>query len=211
MKIIYAARFLGIVLLVAALVTALLLKTGLSVSDISDTRQSWVTENGAVWRVGLWLWLLTVFAWMLLVVTLMWSYLPSYRVPTMLQSGLMIIAAGLAVAGIVVWMNVLPAAMLGEPFSDSVRLIDSLAMGLIGAGLFMGGSATAWVCFDLIQNKSMPVARLYPGLAAGLLLVPAPFVLPNLWLPALGGLCWLIWCGILATRKEMPHAFTEWL
>ena len=41
MKIIYAARFLSIVLLVAGLVSVLLLKTGLSISDISHSRQTW--------------------------------------------------------------------------------------------------------------------------------------------------------------------------
>src|SRR5215204_2183672 len=108
MNIPYAARFASVAFLVAALYTWLQMPPTLyTISDLS-VRQTWVLNHGFQWSLGWWLWLIAIFSWMVVLVVLSWSYLPAHRVAGTLQSGLMLIAAVLAIAAITIWMHVLP-------------------------------------------------------------------------------------------------------
>ena len=221
MKLRYAAVFAAVAFAAAGAYTALLLRPALDLNRAQPVllRGEWMLNNQATWTIGGWLWLLAIFSWMVLLVTLMWAYSPAHRVPTLLQSGLIIIGALLGISGVVAWMGLLPVA-LGDfdalsvealaGRGDLLRLVDGLALGLIGAGLFMGGAVTAWLCIDLAQLDLLPWGWVAPGIAAGVLAVPAPFVLPSPWLPALACLSLLAWSFLLATSSEMPSAFPEW-
>ena len=207
MKIIVAARFAGIVFVLAGLVTLLGLGPGL---DPLAERAVWFANHGGLWALGGWLWLLAIFAWMVLLVSFLWSYSPAHRIATMLQSGLMLIAATLTIAGVLVWMNLLPSVI--ESGRELVAFVDGLAMTLCGAGLFMGGIVTAWIGMDLRRMDKLPDGWVLPGILAGLLLIPTPFLLPRmtitLWL-ALA--VFVAWCAVLAFQRKQPAAFPEWL
>jgi hypothetical protein len=163
------------------------------------------------WQIGGWLWLLAIFAWMVLLVVLSWSYLPAHRVATMLQNGLLISAALLAMAGVVVWMTGLPIALLQPDMANSLAtLVDALALGLLGAGLMLGGAVTTWIASDLWRQALLARPWLVLGAAAGLLALPSPLLLPNGTLLLVSLACWLLWCGWLATRPRLPSPFSEW-
>ena len=207
MKIIVAARFAGIVFVLAGLVTLLGLGPGL---DPLAERAVWFADHGGLWALGGWLWLLAILAWMVLLVSFLWSYSPAHRIATMLQSGLMLIAATLTIAGVLVWMNLLPPVI--ESGGEMAVFVDGLAMTLCGAGLFMGGIVTAWIGLDLRRMDKLPDGWVLPGILAGLLLIPTPFLLPRmtitLWL-ALA--VFVAWCAVLAFQRKQPAAFPEWL
>ena len=209
MKIRYAATLSGLALLVAGIFTAMVLRKGLRIDVVQLPRQVWIQDNTALWSLGLWLWLLALFGWMVLLVTLMWSYLPGHRVSSMLQSGLLLIAATLGVAGVVIWMNAFPyvAGLTDAYFMAS--FVDSLVLGLLGAAFFMGGAVTAWIGWDLGRLDTLDSAWGAPPIAAGLLAAPAPFLLPMPWLLVAAGVIWLGWSLFLATRGDMPTAFSE--
>ena len=183
---------------------------GYRIVGVTLPRQVWLVEHPTLWAAGNWLWMLAIFSWMLVLVALMWSYSPAHRISSMLQSGLLIIAAVLLIAGVVVWMNVLPYGA-GQPNAvDLIPLIDSLALGLFGAGLFMAGVVTSWIGIDLIRLKALSREWALPAVFAGACLLPAPFLLPRFTLIAAGLLLWLAWCLVLGTRKSMPSAYAEW-
>jgi len=210
MKLRFAAA-LGVTASLVALGYALwIMSEGLDVFGSLPSRQTWLLEHRRAWDVGLWLWLLAIFAWMLLHVTLIWSYLPAHRIATMLQSGLLIIAAGLGVGGVVVWMAVLPAAMTTAIASEVVRLVDTLALGFMGAALFMGGVVTAWQAYDLAKLGFLPVAWVVPPMLAGLVIVPSPFLLPGGWHIAAAVIVWGGWCLFVVSRRAIPSAYAEW-
>ncbi len=108
MKVIQAARFSGLIFLVATTFAIFATRTGYRIVGVTLPRQVWLVEHPTLWAAGNWLWMLAIFSWMLVLVALMWSYSPAHRISSMLQSGLLIIAAVLLIAGVVVWMNVLP-------------------------------------------------------------------------------------------------------
>lgn len=85
----------------------------------------------------------------------MWRYSPAHRVPTMLQSGLIIISSVLAVVGILVWLAFLPVAVDLENAVNIVPLLDAFALGAIGGGCLMGGIVTSWFCIDLLRLKKL--------------------------------------------------------
>ncbi|MBV7332585.1 hypothetical protein KFU94_31030 [Chloroflexi bacterium TSY] len=147
-------------------------------------RRGWINENPLAWEIGWWLWMLVVVGWMLFLVTLIWRYSPAHRVPTMLQSGLIIIASVLVVIGILVWMAVLPVAVDLENAVNIVPLIDAFALGAIGAGCLMGGIVTSWICIDLLRLRKLTWSWVVPGLIAGLCMIPSPFLLPQPYLLA---------------------------
>jgi hypothetical protein len=89
-------------------------------------------------------------------------------------------------------------------------LIDSLALGLLGAGLFMAGIVTTWIGIDLIRLKALSKEWALPAVLAGACLLLTPFLLPRFTLIAAGLLLWLAWCLVLGTRKSMPSAYAEW-
>jgi hypothetical protein len=129
MKIPYAARFSTVVFVVAVLYTWLQMPPGLyTMSDLS-MRQTWVLNHAFQWSLGWWLWLIAIFSWMVILVTLGWSYLPAHRVAGALQSGLMLIGAVLAIAGITIWMCVLPIVFAQTELVNQLTLvIDAVAL-----------------------------------------------------------------------------------
>lgn len=215
MNVLYAARFATVVFLSAALYTWLQMQPGLVAVGVMADRWAWLALHDGLWRLGWWLWLAAIFSWMWLLVALAWSYLPAHRMAAMLQSGLMVIAAVLAIAGVTVWMAVLPAAVqLGGATADAgemlAPLVDMLAMSLVSAGCFMGGLVTSWIAWDLIRQKVLIRFWLWLLLFAGLALAPAPFVAlhPYPLAAALG--FWLLGSLWLSTRGRLPSPFSEW-
>lgn len=134
-----------------------------------------------------------------------------HRITTMLQSGLLIIAAGLGIAGVVVWMNGLTFAVQQADAELIGALIDSLALGFLGAGCFMAGAVTAWIGIDLARLQMMSWLWLLPFTLAGICLLPAPFLLPaHAWLVVVGAILWGIGAMHIALRRNIPHAYAEW-
>ena len=76
MKIRYAAMLSSLSLLIAGLYTVTVMRDGLRITAVQLPRQVWIIDNAGLWSLGNWLWLLAIFGWMVLLVTLMWSYLP---------------------------------------------------------------------------------------------------------------------------------------
>ena len=210
MRIIFAARLSGVIFLISTLFTLILTRTGFRMMGVALPRQVWLTENSALWAAGWWLWLLAIFSWMLLLITLMWSYLPSHRLNSMVQSGLILIGAILSMAGVVIWMNVLPATARLNPDPALISLVDGLALSLLGAGLSMAGVATVWLLVDLGRLKILNRSLLIPGILSGCFLLPTPWLLPRVENLAISLLLWLFWCGWLATQSSFPKAFSEW-
>lgn len=165
----------------------------------------WFGENMNQWTLGGWLWLLAIFAWMTLLVTFMYTYTPVHRVSTNLQSGLMIIAAVLLILGVLVWMSLLPQALS----TDWQEFVNHMALTFLSGGLFMGGGVTAWISIDLAMLRKLPRLWMAPGVLAGLLVVPSPFLFPstNHLLIALAVFC--LWCGMLGIRRTMPAPYPE--
>ncbi len=210
MKLTNAARFNAVLLLAAISVTLILLSPGLRVVGVQFPRQGWVLENLFVWQLGWWLWLGAIFGWMWLLVGLQWTYLPAHRIASMLQSGLLLIGATLAIAGVVVWMGGLPVAMAQTEASVYILLVDTLALGLIGAGCFMGGIVTFWVGLDLYQQGVLPRLWVVLCLLAGLSAVPTPFLLPFPYHLLVAALCWWLWALYLALLPQLPSPFAEY-
>jgi hypothetical protein len=205
MKLIRAGRFAALVFATTVLYALLVLTTPLQVEGLWTLRQEWLMANPLQWMAGGWLALLAIFAWMVLLVALMYSYLPAHRIATMLQSGLLIISAVLLIGGVIVWMNLLPRAA----DADWAAFVDGLALTFLGAGLFMGGGVTAWIALDLGRLQLLPWTWTLPGIGAGLLMLPSPFVLPNpiLILPALA--LFFLWTLIFGMRRRVPSAYPE--
>ncbi len=215
MNTLYAARFTLVIFLGAAVYTWLQMRPGLAAVGMEAERQAWLALHSGLWSLGWWLWLAAIFSWMWLLVALAWSYLPAHRLAAMLQSGLMVIAAVLAIAGVTVWMAVLPAAgQLGGAAVGAgetlAPLVDLLAMSLVSAGCFMGGLVTSWIAWDLIRQKALTRFWLWLLVLAGLALAPAPFLAlhPYPLAAALG--FWLVSNLWLATRQRLPSPFSEW-
>jgi hypothetical protein len=205
MKLIRAASFAAVVFAITNLYSLFLLSTPLTITREWMLRSEWFAAYVSLWMVGGWLALLAVFAWMLLLMALMYVYIPVHRLSTMLQSGLMMIGAVLLVIGIVIWMNLLPSARDAE----QATLVDRLALSILGAGFFMGGAVTAWIALDLALLRKLPRAWLLPGFLAGLLAVPSPFLLPNptLLMPAM--FLFFAWTVLFAVQRKMPAAYAE--
>ncbi len=205
MKLIPLARVAAFSLLVVLLYGLLLLRVPLALESGWDVRLAWLGQNGLVWMLGGWLALAGVFGWMVFLVALMHVYSPAMRVATMLQSGLMLLSAGLLIAGVTVWMALLPTAADGE----WAAFIDRLALAFLGGGLFMAGATTAWITLDLGLLHRLPWPWLLPGTLAAALWIPSPFLLPAA-LPALLGLALLaLWTGFWATRPTLPPVYQE--
>lgn len=210
MKVPYAARFTALIFVITVALTLLLLRPGLRVAGVQFPRQGWLLENPLLWQVGGWLWLVTIFGWMWLLTALAWSYLPAHRVAAMLQSGLTLIGAILAIAGVITWMSALPAAVAQPTAGPFISLVDGLALGLLGGGAFMVGIVTTWIGLELWQQRVLARPWVMLGILAGLFTIPSPFLLPWFYhlLPA--ALCWSLWCLYLAVLPRLPSPFAEW-
>jgi hypothetical protein len=219
MKIPYAARFTVTLFAVAALYTWLQMQPGLTFLERGagdfGVRASWLADNALTWRMGWWLWLVAIFSWMLLLVVLGWSYLPAHRVAGALQSGLMIIAAVLTIAGINGWMGVLPVAVSQEVVSQEnhapfAALVEAFARTLVASGVMMGGITTAWIALDLWRGRLLPPLLLLLLGASGVCAALAGFFLLEriLMVGALAG--WLAATGWLSTQRRLPPPFPAW-
>jgi hypothetical protein len=190
--------------------TWLVMLPGLAIPASPTERIDWIGANLNLWMIGWWLWMAAIFGWMVMLVTLSWSYLPAHRVASALQAGLTIIAAACLIAAAVVWMNISPWTVSLENGEDWLAFADRLALGFMGAGLLMGGLATAWINYDLIQAGLAQPYLWFPLLAAGLFAAPAPFFLPDTLLPIIGALAWIggnLW---LLAQRGYPLAYSEW-
>lgn len=209
MKTPVAARFSAAITAIAMLYALAIMRPGLRLVGVSFPRQAWIMENPPLWSVGLWLWMALIFCWMWVLVSLLWAYLPAHRIATMLQSGLLIISATLAIAGSVTWMAALPPILPLQSVNQLLPLVDALALGLLGAGAFMGGAVTTWIAIDLLRLS--PIKPAWCGLcaAAGALLIPTPALLPFPWHLLAAALFWLAWCLYLGLRRRLPSAYPE--
>ncbi len=206
MRLIRAARFAGLAVILALALGSTVLQPGLAVTESWELRQAWLQRHGVRWVGGGWLGLVAVFAWMVFLVALMYNYVPAHRISTHLQMGLMLMGALLLVVGILVWMGVLPAVEDGH----TVLLIDRLALTLMGGGLFMAGTVTAWIALDLGRLQKLPWRWVWPGILAGLATVPSPFLLPGGVHLAVALVLWIVWCGVFAFRRDLPSPFPEY-
>lgn len=205
MRLIRAARFAGVVLLIALIAGLGWMRPGLAVADPWPDRQGWLEAHTLLWRTGGWLALLAIFAWMVFLVALMYHYLPMHRVATHLQTGLMIMGALLLVVGVLVWVGVLPHV----DDLDLAQTVDRLALSLVGAGLFMAGGVTAWVAVDLGMLEKLSWGWLWPGILAGAAALPSPFLLPQGRHLILALALLILWCGVFGLRRTLPLAYPE--
>lgn len=215
MRISHAAAFSTTVFLFATLFSILTAPSRLRVISDLSLRQAFLDASPTLWTVAGWLWLLAIFSWMVVLVAFVWRYAPAHRVATMLQNGLMLIAAVLAISGVVIWMGVLPVALTGaatgEEASRIAAVVDALAQTLVGAGLFMGGLVTAWIGWDLLRVDTLTWPWGSGALVAGLAVAPSPFLLPTAYHLLAGVLIWCVWGVFLATRAREPSPYAEWL
>ena len=101
-------------------------------------------------------------------------------------------------------------AILGVPsVNELLPLVDALALGMMGAGACVGGSAIVWIGVDLLRYSSL--ARSWVGVAigAGLLLLPSPWLLTFPWHLVGAAICWLVWALYLARMPRLPSAYSE--
>lgn len=205
----YTARFTFVIFLVSVLFSLFIIQPGLRIAGVLMPRQAFIIEHTLLWKMGWWLWLAAIFSWMLLLVALLWSYLPAHRVATMLVTGVTLMAATLAIVGVIVWMAILPIAVTTVNANEMTPMVDAFALGLIGAGCFMGGTATAWICFDLFQQRLLPGGWILFGFFAGLCALPTPLLLPTPYALFCAWICWLIWSLFLAMHRRLPRPLVE--
>ena len=202
MKVAHAARFTALLFFITCAITLLYLRPGLRVAGVQFPRQGWLLENPTLWQVGGWLWLLAIFGWLWLLMALAWTYLPAHRLAAMLQSGLLLIGATLATAGVITWMKVLPVAVAQADAGIYLSLVDGLALGLLGGGCLLAGIATLWIGIDLWQQQGLSRPWVALCLLAGLFTLPSLFLFPWYYhlLPA--ALCWWLWTLYLAFSRN---------
>lgn len=205
MKLTSLARFAALIQLLVLVLGLVGLSAPLAVESSWEARQVWLAQNGWLWQVSGWAALAGIFGWMAFLVALMHIYSPAHRVATMLQSGLMLLSAGMLIAGVTVWMALLPGAADGE----WAAFIDRLALAFLGGGLFMTGATTGWIALDLALLKKLPWGWMLPGILAALCWVPAPFVLPAPLLPLTGLALFLLWAAFWGTRPSLPPVYQE--
>lgn len=211
MQVPYAARFATIAFLVAAVYAGWQLRPALHTANGIATDQSWMLDHTGQWMIGGWLWLLALFSWMVLLTALAWGYLPAHRIAGGLQSGLMIIAAVLVVAGIGVWMNVLPAALgRAEQAPGILPFVDALALSFLSSGCFMGGAATAWIAWDLMRERVLPRSWLLLAFLSGLGVLLDSLLRFHLYLLLASLSGWIIWCSWLSVQPRLPRPFSIW-
>lgn len=138
MKTSVAAYFSSVSLVIAVSYSLVLMRPGLRLVGVSFPRQTWIAENSLLWSLGLWLWLAAFFCWLWVMVSLMWAYLPTQRVASILQLGLLVISATLATTGVATWIAAPPTILPMRSVNELLPLVDSLALGLFGASALMG-------------------------------------------------------------------------
>ena len=214
MKLINAARFAGITFLVAGIYSTTVIQPIYSLMIEGQQQHGWLAEVLPRWTIGGWLVLLSILAWMTLLVTTMYSYSPVHRVSTMMQSGLIVIAAVLLILGILIGLTRIEGLAAGRvgpnplaTTANGVAYLDDNAMAVLRAGLLMGGAVSAWIGIDLALMGKLPPLWLAPAIIAGVALVPAPFLGLSAWqlLIALAG--FLVYCLVLGARRTLPESY----
>ena len=156
MRLIRAARFAGAAALVAGIYSLLVLRPVYFQSFQTPHLQAAaevITTGSGKWEG--WLWLLTIFSWMILLAAMKHYYTPVHRISTSIQSGLTVISATLSDCRCT-GRNEPPRAegYPGRQWScrDSTaavgEFVDYIALTILAAGLLMGGGVTTWICFD---------------------------------------------------------------
>ena len=215
MRLIRAARFAGAAALAAGIYSLLVLKPVYLQSAQISHPQATPETSFWQWELGGWLWLLTIFTWMILLAAMKHYYSPVHRISTNTQSGLTLIAATLLIVGVLVGMNrfglkgILEGTSPVETIAVTGKFVDYTALMILAAGLLMGGGVTTWICVDMVILNKLPVSWMVPGAVAGVLTFPSPLLLPELrhLLVALPVYC--VWCLVLGIRHSLPAAYPD--
>ena len=214
MKLIRAARFAGITALAAGSYTIFFLQPLYAQLLDGSQQQSWFAEFLPRWTLGGWIWLLAILAWMTFLATFMYSYSPVHRVSTMMQSGLIIVAAVLLILGVLMGMIRLELNPFGaggdladSPLAFGQASLVQIAMALLKAGLLMGGGVTAWISIDLALLGKLPRLWMAPGVIAGVVVLPAPFLGLSNWQLQIALAAFCFWCLILGIRRCLPETY----
>ena len=215
MRLIRAARFAGAVALAAGIYSLFVLRPVYSQSVQTPRLQAADESSIWQWELGGWLWLLTIFSWMILLAAMKHYYSPIHRISTSTQSGLSVISATLLIVGVLVGMNrfglkgILDGNSPGETFAAAVEFVDYIALTILGAGLLMGGCVTTWICVDLVILNKLPISWMVPGAVAGVLSLLSPFLLPEIRHLLVALLVYCIWCLVLGMRYSLPAAYPD--
>ena len=168
------------------------------------------------WGLGGWLWLLAIFAWMIFLAALMHSYSPVHRIGSIVQSGLLIIAATLLIVAVLFGMNRFGLAEIGNGGNNPAgtlaiwqALIEQIALTILESGLVMGGGLTAWICVDLVILGKLPLRWMAPGAVAGILALPSPLLLPESRHLVIALVAYCLWCLVLGMKSSLPAAYPE--
>lgn len=215
MKLIRAARIAGITAFAAGIYSLLVLRPVYLQTAQMQPTQELAKESLWQWGLGGWLWLLAIFAWMVLLVALKHDYTPVHRISSTIQSGLVVIAATLLVIGVLAGMNrfglteFLSGGNSVETFTIYGLLVEQVAFTILEAGLLMGGGATTWVCIDLVVLNKLPTLWMVPGAVAGFLGLLSPLLLPELRHLLIALLAYCVWCLLLGLRNSLPAAYPD--
>jgi len=215
MRLIRAARGAGVAAFAAGIYSLFILRQVYLLTGIAHNTRDLPEESLWQWGLGGWLWLLAIFSWMVLLVALKHYYSPVHRISSSIQSGLMVIAATLLIAGIVAGMNRigLVYALNADQPDGSItaieKIVELFALSLLEAGLLMGGGVTTWICIDLVVLKKLPVAWMVPGAAAGVLALFSPLLLPELRHLLIALFAYCVWCLILGFRTSLPAGYPD--
>lgn len=215
MRLIRAARFAALSALAAGIYSLLVLRPFYLQSV--QAQHAWRLAEDSLWqwRLGGWLWMMTIFAWMVLLVALKHFYSPAHRISTALQSGLVVVGAILLIISVLAGTNrfgltgILSDGRPGETFAVFENLVEYFALAFLGAGLLMGGGVTTWICIDLVVLEKLPTSWMVPGAVAGVLALLSPFLLPDLRHLLIALLAYFAWCAVLGLRVSLPAAYPD--
>ena len=215
MKLIHAARFTGSTVFAAGIYSFLLVRPRLGQLGETSDRPTLAAESPIYWELGGWLFLLAIFAWMVFLVTMMHTYSPVHRISTNLQKGLLTISATLLIISVLVGMvrfRLSLPALTGCTAADTVfwpEFLNQIALTTLGAGLFMGGSLTAWICIDLVILNKLPAMWMAPGAFAGILSLLSPLLLPAMLHLVAALVAYLAWCLVFGLKRALPPAYPD--
>lgn len=215
MKLIHAARFTGSTAFAAGIYSFVLIRPLFSHYGQASGQQTAAEESHIYWELGGWLLLLAVFAWMVFLVTMMHTYSPVHRISTNLQKGLLPISATLLIVSVLVGVarfRLSLPSLTGSTAADVALLPDLLnqiALTTLGAGLFMGGGLTVWICLDLVLLDKLPAKWMVPGAFAGILSLLSPLLLPNMLHLLAALVAYLAWCLVFGLRRALPPAYPD--
>ncbi|MCY3897753.1 MAG: hypothetical protein OXF86_04225 [Caldilineaceae bacterium] len=215
MRLIRAARIAGAAALAAGIYSLLVLRPVYLQSLQTPHLQGAAESSYWQWELGGWLWMLTIFSWMILLAAIKHYYSPVHRISTNAQSGLTVISATLLIVGVLVGMNrfglkgILVSNSPVETVAAAGELVDYIALTILAAGLLMGGCVTTWICVDLVILNKLPVTWMVPGAVAGVLSLLSPFLLPETRHLLVALLVYCMWCLFLGLRYSLPAAYPD--